>query len=453
MPEEINTSTELNFDGLVGPTHHYAGLAFGNVASEKNKNKPANPKQAALQGLQKIQWMQQQGVLQGMLPPQLRPNFRLLHQLGFQGREQAVLDRVYKQAPQLLSACCSASSMWTANAATVAPSSDTKHHKLCITPANLICNLHRSLESTANYALLSYVFSNKDHFQVNESLPALSTYSDEGAANHMRIAYGKQQKALHIFVYGRDSERKSPTKNFPARQTKQASEAVIRLNQLNNRNALLLQQNPQAIDMGVFHNDVIALSHDGLLLCHELAFMNQKDVMDEIKERSEGCIKIIEIQEAELSLSNAISSYLFNSQIVTCSDGVLKMLLPLECREQEKVHSLIENTIKPKANIAETQYMDLRQSMRNGGGPACLRLRINMTLEERENLNGKLIVNEDQMKELRRIIEQYYPEQLTLKQLSSWQECQTLLDAVCAIYEILEIPQSLFDGISKIPAR
>ena len=28
---------EINFDGLVGPTHHYAGLSFGNEASTKTK--------------------------------------------------------------------------------------------------------------------------------------------------------------------------------------------------------------------------------------------------------------------------------------------------------------------------------------------------------------------------------------------------------------------------------
>ncbi|MDX2347040.1 MAG: N-succinylarginine dihydrolase, partial [Legionella sp.] len=29
---------ELNLDGLVGPTHHYAGLAYGNTASLAHAN-------------------------------------------------------------------------------------------------------------------------------------------------------------------------------------------------------------------------------------------------------------------------------------------------------------------------------------------------------------------------------------------------------------------------------
>ena len=50
----MHTAREFNFDGLVGPSHNYAGLSFGNVASFSNVKSASNPKQAALQGLAKM---------------------------------------------------------------------------------------------------------------------------------------------------------------------------------------------------------------------------------------------------------------------------------------------------------------------------------------------------------------------------------------------------------------
>ena len=434
---------EVNFDGLVGPTHHYAGLAFGNVASQKNQHSLANPKQAALQGLQKMRWLLNQGLVQGVLPPHMRPNFAMLHQLGFQGKEQDVLTRVYKQAPHLLSMCSSASAMWTANAATIAPSADTAQGKLCITPANLVGNAHRSMEAATNTRLFQYVFSNSNYFSVNQPLPNVRLFSDEGAANHMRIAT-PQGKAFHIFVYGSDEQHLAASGQYPARQTRQASEALVRLQDIPQAQALLWQQTPQAIDAGVFHNDVIALSHDGVLLCHEQAFVDQRNALKHFDSLAQGSVNIVEVPEKQLTLQQAVASYLFNSQILTCAQGKLKMLLPLECQEQKETHETVSHFIQSEVGLDEIHYMDLRQSMKNGGGPACLRLRIWLTEEERNAMQGKLIVNAATLDRLQDIVERHYPDSLSLEALASWPFCQALMDGVKAIYGELGLPESLF---------
>ncbi len=54
------------------------------------------------------------GFVQGILPPQPRPNLRLLREVGFQGSDEQVIRQAAHAAPQLLSAFSSASSMWTA---------------------------------------------------------------------------------------------------------------------------------------------------------------------------------------------------------------------------------------------------------------------------------------------------------------------------------------------------
>jgi succinylarginine dihydrolase len=138
------TSRELNFDGLVGPTHHYAGLSPGNLASESHAGEVGNPRAAALQGLEKMRFLAELGVGQAVLPPQPRPDFELLRRLGFGSDRAGALARAGREAPALLSAAWSASAMWAANAATVAPSEDTADERVHLVPANLLSMLHRS---------------------------------------------------------------------------------------------------------------------------------------------------------------------------------------------------------------------------------------------------------------------------------------------------------------------
>ena len=178
---------EVNFDGLVGLTHHYAGLSYGNVASTSNKNSVANPKQAAKQGLQKMKTLADLGFKQAVLPPQERPHVGVLRQLGFSGSDSQVIAQAAKQAPALLSAVSSASSMWTANAATVSPSADTADRRVHFTVANLNNKFHRAIEAETTSRTLHAIFNNPAHFAHHEALPQQSLMGDEGAANHNRL--------------------------------------------------------------------------------------------------------------------------------------------------------------------------------------------------------------------------------------------------------------------------
>ena len=139
-------AVEANFDGLVGPTHNYAGLSWGNVASKSNVNAVSNPKEAALQGLAKMKKLADRGYVQAVLPPHERPHIPTLRALGFAGSDRQVLEQAAQADPAILAAVSSASAMWTANAATVSPSADTADHRVHFTPANLSAKFHRSID-------------------------------------------------------------------------------------------------------------------------------------------------------------------------------------------------------------------------------------------------------------------------------------------------------------------
>ena len=278
---------EVNFDGLVGPTHNYAGLSVGNVASQRNANAASSPKQAAKQGLAKMKALHDMGLKQGVLAPQERPDVAMLRRLGFSGTDEKILAEAARKAPQIFLACCSASSMWTANAATVSPGADTADGKVHFTPANLTNKFHRSLEPEVTGRILKATFAESKYFSHHRHLPDNEHFGDEGAANHTRLCSAYDKAGVELFVYGRhafDQRQPAPVK-YPARQTLEACQAVARLHGLDDENVVYMQQNPAVIDQGVFHNDVIAVGNQNVLFYHAQAFLDTTTKIDEIRRK------------------------------------------------------------------------------------------------------------------------------------------------------------------------
>ena len=414
---------EANFDGLVGPTHNYAGLAHGNVASQANKRKPANPMAAALQGLEKMRRVAALGVRQAVLPPQRRPDLDWLRALGFSGSDREVIDRAAKADPVLLAAAYSASAMWTANAATVSPSVDSVDGRAHFTPANLSSQIHRSVEPPHTAALLRKLFPGP-RFAHHAPLPAGLSFGDEGAANHIRLAPSHGSPGVQVFVYGTESlggpaaagPGSRVTRKFRPRQSLEASRAVARLHGLDSARSLFVAQNPAAIDAGVFHNDVISVGHRGLLFCHETAFRDQADALKRMRAAyaalASGPLRIIEVSSREVSLAAAVSTYLFNSQFLDLPDGRVLLLAARECREHPAVSRYLTALPGKGLGIDAVEYADLRQSMRNGGGPACLRLRVALTEPEWGRVPAGVKFDETLYRRLKAWVEKHYRDRL-----------------------------------------
>jgi len=415
---------ELNIDGLVGPTHHYAGLSFGNVASITNARTTANPQEAALQGIKKMRLLHKLGLKQAIFPPHQRPNLHLLHQLGFNGNPINQITSAFKQSPLLLSAAFSASSMWAANAATISSSADTKDNRVHFTAANLLSNLHRHQEADFSSFLLAKIFDNDQYFYHHEILPKTITTSDEGAANHSRLCEQYSKKGINIFVYGKSQLKTNHELSckYPRRQTLEASIAIARSHLLNQDEVVFACQNPKAIDEGVFHNDVIALANESLLLIHEEALVNQDKILKELHKKANFPIKIIEIKSKQMTLKEAVSSYFFNSQLITLplSSNIKKMALiaPSECQENPKIKAIFDKILADINNpIVELHYIDLKQSMRNGGGPACLRIRVPLNENELAAMHQGILVNDKLLNELELWVSKNYRTKLDIDDL------------------------------------
>lgn len=367
------TAVEANFDGIVGPTHNYSGLAFGNVASVGSRGDVSNPREAALQGLAKMKFLADLGVPQGILPPQERPHLPQLRRAGFEGSDAEVLRQVAASDPALLARMSSASAMWAANAATFTPSADAEDDVAHFTAANLVNNHHRAIESRQTSRVLRRIFPAGPF--VHHS-PVPDSMGDEGAANHTRLAPAHGEIGVEVFTYGSGGERRPST--FPGRQHFRASQMIARQHQVSRW--VLVQQNPAAIDRGVFHNDVIAVGNLTTLFLHEEAWLDQPGALATLRDLVPD-LNVVEVPASEVPVEDAVASYLFNSQLVTAGDRQL-LIAPEEIHETPSVARYASTLLEQPSPIDQVVTFDLRQSMRNGGGPACLRLRVVLTESE-----------------------------------------------------------------------
>ncbi len=398
---------EYNFDGLVGPTHHYAGLSYGNLASTHSRGQVGDPKSAALQGLEKARFLAKLGVAQALLPPPLRPNLRALRRLGFAGVSRDVLPRALRVAPELLALTGSSSSMWAANAATVAPSRDTADGRVHFTPANLSSMFHRSLEAESTTATLRAIFADSERFVVHDPLPAGALFADEGAANHSRLA--TSQAVLHVFGWGRAADTSASPRAFPARQTREASVACARLHGLREDQLLFLQQAPEGIDLGAFHSDVLCVGNEQLLLVHELCFAGAAPLA-ELHARLGDEFELVVATNAELPVADAVHAYPFNSQLVSLPEGGMAIVAPEESRTTASARAFLERVLAERNAVRAVHYVDVNGSMKNGGGPACLRLRVPLTEDEVLAIPARVVLDDALYEAVRAWIVRHYRE-------------------------------------------
>lgn len=413
------TIREINFDGIIGPSHNYAGLSLGNLASARNAGHVSQPRAAALQGIDKMRSNIALGLVQGIFLPQPRPARQWLAELGTD---------IANAEHHIAANAMSASAMWAANAATVSPAPDTGDGKCHLTVANLRTMPHRSHEWRATLAQLEVAFASTA-FAVHGPVP--SAFGDEGAANHMRLTPAHGERAVEVFVYGVSG---GP---FPARQHIEASKGVARLHRLDPDRTIFAAQSEEAIAAGAFHNDVVAVANGPVLFAHEKAFADRDRLVSELSAKVPG-FELVEVPDAEVPLSDAIRSYLFNAQLVTPPDGAMTLVAPTECRDTPSVAAWIERHLASNGAIRRVNFVDVRQSMANGGGPACLRLRVAC---DPADVDPRFLVDEAKLDRLSQVVSAAWPEEIAADAIQSPALIADVERARTALLDALDLNQ------------
>ena len=410
--------TEINFDGIIGPSHNYAGLSRGNIASASNAGDVSQPRAAALQGIEKMRHNLALGLPQGFFMPLDRPDAPWLQTLGTtpEGAEEHLRAQAW-----------SASSMWAANAATVSPAPDSADGKCHLTVANLVTMPHRSHEWPGTLAQLRLAFAHSA-FAVHTPIPA--PFGDEGAANHMRLCSGHDGEGVEIFVYGVGGGR------FPARQHLDASKAIARNHRLDPARTLFIRQSDTAIQGGAFHNDVVAVANEHVLFTHETAFEDRDAAHAEIR-AAFPAVEIVEVPASAVSLPDAIKSYLFNAQLVSLPDGGgMGLVLPTEAQDTPAVWNWLEAHVAGNGPIRRLLPVNVRQSMANGGGPACLRLRV---VADPATVDPRFIADDAKLDRIADVVAKHWPEAIAPGDLASATLAGDVRAARAALLETLDL--------------
>ncbi|MBU6266082.1 MAG: N-succinylarginine dihydrolase [Sphingomonadales bacterium] len=413
--------TEINFDGLVGPSHNYAGLSLGNLAATRNAGAVAHPRAAALEGLAKMRANLALGLVQGLLLPHARPNESWLHDLGTD---------MARASRGLRANALSASPMWAANAATVSPAPDTADGRCHLTVANLVTMPHRSHEWPGTLAQLRLAFADRTRFMVHGPVPP--PFGDEGAANHMRLCAAHDQPGVEVFVYG------EPGGPFPARQSHEASHAVARRHRLDPARTLFVRQSAQAIAAGAFHNDVVAVANGPVLLAHEQAFADPAGFYTALT-RALPEAQVIEVPASAVPLADAVAGYLFNAQLVSLPEGGMALIVPTESLETASVAKWLAALPAQNGPIRRVVPVSVRQSMANGGGPACLRLRV---VASPATVDPRFLLDESRIDRVTGIVAHHWPQEIApddLDRPALWADIRTARAALLAVLDLAEL--------------
>ncbi len=350
--------------------------------------------------------------------------------------------------------------MWVANAATVSPSGDTEDGRVHFTPANLASNFHRSLEAPTTTRVLRAIFSDPAEIRGARAAAGRAAVRRRGRGEPDALRGRRdRQLGIELFVYGRarldttaDGARRAFRRGRLAKPPRPSPGVTGSMP----RRVLFVQQDPAAIDAGAFHNDVVAVANGSVLFCHERAFLSPEATLASLRSSVGAAFTPIVVREREVSLERAIATYVFNSQLITRADGNMLLVAPAECIEDEAVAAYLQGLIAGEGPIRELRVFDLRQSMRNGGGPACLRLRVPLSDAERAAIGANVWLDDALHAALVEWVKRHYRDRLSPDDLADpalLDEGRRALDELSRLLRIgscVSVPARLRYGPARV---
>jgi succinylarginine dihydrolase len=186
------------------------------------------------------------------------------------------------------------------------------------------------------------------------------------------------------------------------------------------------------------------VGNQNVFLCHERAYVEQARLLHEVSAqfaaRSGKPLTLIEVRSDEVELSDAVTSYLFNSQVVSLPDETMAIICPIECMENESTRLFLDDLLARETPIRSRHVVDLRQSMHNGGGPACLRLRVVLTEAEARAMHQGVIWSSALHEKLVAWVNRHYRDELCPNDLRDARLIPEGRDALDELTGILELP-------------
>jgi succinylarginine dihydrolase len=176
---------------------------------------------------------------------------------------------------------------------------------------------------------------------------------------------------------------------------------------------------------------VLAVGTGSFFMLHELAFVHARNLVTELERRG---VNVVLATDVEFPVADAVASYAFNSELVELPDGGLALVAPIEAREIASARAFLE-----QVPVRERHFVDVNASMKNGGGPACLRLRVPLTEAERSALGGRVLLDAALLDELEAWVKRHYRDRLGRDDLADpalLDETRTALDELTGLLRL-----------------
>ena len=182
---------------------------------------------------------------------------------------------------------------------------------------------------------------------------------------------------------------------------------------------------------------MIAVGNQNVLFYHDQAFYKKDAGLKELQTKfGDSPLHLIEVPTDEVSVQDAIKTYLFNTQIITLPSGDMTIIAPTDCEENDAVKRYLDKLVTLGTPIKSVNYFDVKQSMRNGGGPACLRLRVAMNDQELDAVNPATLINDMQFARLNKWVDKHYRDVLAEDDL---RDPQLLIESRTALDELTQL--------------
>jgi succinylarginine dihydrolase len=181
------------------------------------------------------------------------------------------------------------------------------------------------------------------------------------------------------------------------------------------------------------------------LFFHEAAFEDTAGTLAALSAAAEGLFdfKPVMVPAADVPLEDAIRSYLFNSQLLVFpGESRLVLVAPTEAQDTKSTREYCERLVSSNGPIGRVEYVDVRQSMRNGGGPACLRLRVVMTGAERTACHQGVLMTEEKIDALQDMVRKTYRDRLAPGDLADpalADECRLARESLLRVLDLEEL--------------
>jgi len=116
----------------------------------------------------------------------------------------------------------------------------------------------------------------------------------------------------------------------------------------------------------------------------------------------------------------------------------MTLVVPSECQDNQPVWNWLQQMLAGNGPIRHVKVVDVRQSMANGGGPACLRLRV---VADPATVDPRFMLDDAKAEAMEKVVAEFWPEQINPADIGSESLAATIRTARAQMLDLLGLTE------------